>query len=207
MIAAVVALLTLTATRGVRAAERPPALEWRLARTTDGIVAWAAEGPEEFWGFARGTVAAPADAILARITNFELLPQLSSRLRDVRVLERGDDTALVYFHYDLPWPLSDRSYTVWHHWGRDASGVLFLDVDDANDRGPPPDGTVRVRDFLVRIRLWPTPDGGTTLVEYLFRADLAGYLPRTVRAQTAWKIPLNAVLSMRRSLEPRYASR
>ena len=202
MLAAVVALMTLGAARAVGAADRPPALAWRLVRTTDGIAAWAAEGPGEFWGFARGAVAAPADAILARITNFELLPQLSSRLRDVRVLERSEDTALVYFHYDLPWPLSDRSYTVWHHWGRDESGMLFLDVDDANDRGPPPDGTVRVRDFLARIRLWPTSDGGATLVEYLFRADLAGYLPRTVRAQTAWKIPLNVILTVRRSLAP-----
>ena len=50
-------------------------------------------------------------------------------------------------------------------------------------------------------------DGAATDVEYLLRADLAGLLPRSVRAQSAWKIPLNVVLSLPRAIDPRFAVR
>ena len=180
-------------------------LPWSLARTVDGVDAWSAVGNGEFWGLARGQVDAPPQAILDRITSFARLPQLHSWLDRVEVLERGPDHARVYFHYDLPWPLSDRSYTVDHHWDRNPSGTLFLDVDDAGV--VPDDGAVHVEAFLVRLRLTPVRDGAASEVEYLLRADLAGRLPHAVRAQSAWKIPLNVVLSLRRALAPQMARR
>ena len=180
---------------------------WSPTRTVDGIEAWGAQGNGDYWGFARGRVHAPAAVILERITNFALLPSLHPWLDRVRVLERGPDHARVYFHYDLPWPLADRSYTAEHHWGRDASGAAFLDIDDAGSHASPADDAVHVERVLGRMRFTPVEDGSATDVEYLLRADLAGLLPRSVRAQSAWKIPLNVVLSLPRAIDPRFAVR
>jgi hypothetical protein len=180
---------------------------WQPVDVVEGVHVWRAERPGEFWGLARGRVEAPADAIFRRVSDFESLPRVYPWLDAVHVLERGEGSALVYFHYNLPWPLSDRSYTAAHRWWTEPSGTIVLDVSDPGGIVPPDDGAVHVEGVLTRMTFAPTHGGAATDVEYLFRADIAGMLPRSVRAQTAWKIPMNAVLSMRRSLEPRYASR
>ena len=179
---------------------------WSLVRVVDGVTVWAAETDGAYWGFARGRVDASAEAIFHRIGNFEGLPKMFPWLDRVSVLERDEHSALVYFHYDLPWPLSDRSYTARHRWWTEPSGTIVLDVEGANELGPPANGDVQVERVLTRIVMRPLAPGTSSEVEYLFRADLAGMLPRAVRAQTAWKVPLNVMLSMRRSLEPRYAA-
>jgi len=202
----VLGILVAACVAAARAADSPEAA-WSLVDVVDDVHAWAVESPDAYWGLARGRVEAPADVIFRRISDFESLPRMYPLLDRVRVLERGDHTALVYFHYDLPWPLSDRSYTAWHRWWTEPSGTIVLDVGDANALGPPDDGAVHIERVLTRMTFTPVGAGAATDVEYLFRADLAGMLPHRVRAQTAWKIPLNAVLAMRRSLEPRYALR
>ena len=186
----------------------PTEARWVPATSVDGVQVWSAQADGQYWGYARGRVLATPEAIFRRIGDFESLPSVYPWLDRVRVLERGEDTALVYFHYDLPWPLSDRSYTARHRWWTEPSGTIVLDVQDANDDVPPADdGAVRVEHVLTRIVMAPVLDGTASDVEYLFRADMAGMLPRSVRAQTAWKVPLNVVLSMRRSLEPPDAPR
>jgi hypothetical protein len=201
---AVVIAVCLAAGAAHAGADAEPA-RWQVVDGVDGVQVWAAERPGEFWGLARGRVEAPAAAIFHRISDFESLPRVYPWLDAVRVLERGEGRALVYFHYDLPWPLSDRSYTAAHRWWTEPSGTIVLDVEEA-DGHTPEDGAVHVERVLTRMTFVPV-SGDATNVEYLFRADLAGMLPHSVRAQTAWKIPLNAVLAMRRSLEPRYALR
>jgi hypothetical protein len=197
---AVVVLLS-----GIARAGEPAA--WSHARDVDGIRVWAAETPRDFWGYARGRIDATPEAIFRRVADFERLPHVFPWLATVRVLERDERTALVYFRYDLPWPLSDRAYTAHHRWWTEPSGTIVLDVEGANAAGPMPAETVPIERVLTRIVMAPIDGGTASDVEYLFRADLAGMLPRTVRAQTAWKIPLNVMLSMRRSLAPVLAAR
>ena len=205
MIAMVLAVLLLGTPVTARAEVLSPAA-WSLARVVDGVTVWAADTDGAYWGFARGRVDASAEAIFHRIGNFEGLPKMFPWLDRVSVLERDEHSALVYFHYDLPWPLSDRSYTARHRWWTEPSGTIVLDVEGANELGPPAAGDVQVERVLTRIVMTPLAPGTSSEVEYLFRADLAGMLPRAVRAQTAWKVPLNVMLSMRRSLEPRFAA-
>ena len=207
LVLAVVAALLVGAPRAVRATDAP-AVAWRLASEVDGITVWSAETRTGFWGYARGRVDATPAAIFHRISNFEELPRMFPTLDRVEVRQRDESSALVWFHYNLPWPLSDREYTAQHHWWTEPSGTIVLDVEDANDTAPPvADGAVQVRQVLTRIVMAPALDGTASDVEYLFRADVAGFLPQSVRAQTAWKVPLNVVLSMRHSLESRYAHR
>ena len=183
-----------------------PGVAWRIAKEVDGITVWSAETRNDFWGYARGRVDATPAAIFHRISNFEELPRMFPTLDRVEVLQRDASSALVWFHYDLPWPLSDREYTAQHRWWTEPSGTIVLDVEGV-DGLRPDDGAVEVERVLTRIVMAPIDGGAASEVEYLFRADMAGMLPRAVRSQTAWKIPLNVMLSMRRSLAPHLAAR
>lgn len=174
-------------------------VSWSLARAIDGVDVWRAERHGEFWGYARGTVDAPPEFVFARVTDFEALPARYPWLDRVQVLARDESSALVHFHYDLPWPLADRALTARHRWWRDESGSIVLDIEGANALGPPPDGAVAIEDVYARFVFTPVPGAGT-VVEYLFRGDVAGLLPRAARAQAAWKVPLNLVLSLRRAV-------
>jgi polyketide cyclase/dehydrase/lipid transport protein len=187
------------------ATERPePA--WRTVEVAGGVEVLAADGPDGLWGGARGRIEAPPHAVLDLLCDFEALPKMQSRLDRVQVLERDDAGALVYFHYHLPWPLADRSYTAAHRWWTEPSGTIVFEVRGANDRTPD-DGAIHVTGLFQRIVLGPAGGGNATDVDFVFRGDFAGMLPHGVRAQTAWKVPMNAFLAMRRLLEPRYALR
>jgi hypothetical protein len=180
---------------------------WREVEVVDGIHVWAADGPGGFWGRARGRVQAPAESLFRRLSDFESLPHLYPWLVDVRVLERSAESSLVYFRYDLPWPISDRDYVAIHRWRTEPSGTIIFGAEGEGVSASHDDDTVSVEGLIVQMTFAPIEDGIATDVEYLFRADLGGMLPRSVRAATAWKVPMNAILSMRRSLEPRYAHR
>jgi len=206
LVLAVVAALLVGGAEAAQATETP-AVVWRVAKEVDGITVWSAETRNDFWGYARGRVDATPAAIFHHVSDFEALPRMFPTLDRVEVLRRDASSALVWFHYDLPWPLSDREYTAQHRWWTEPSGTIVLDVEGANDLGPPPDGAVEVERVLTRIVMTPLEGGTASEVEYLFRADMAGLLPRAVRSQTAWKIPLNVMLSMRRSLAPSLAAR
>jgi hypothetical protein len=197
------ALLLWTGTAG--AFVTPTA--WQQVEVVDGIQVWAADSPGGFWGLAKGRVRAPAESLFRRLSDFESLPHLYPWLGDVRVLERTAESSLVYFRYDLPWPLSDREYVAMHRWRTEPSGtIVFTAEGDERARATSAgDGTVAVEGLIVQMTFAPIEGGGATDVDYLFRADLGGVLPRSIRAATAWKVPMNAILSMRRSLEPRYA--
>jgi hypothetical protein len=175
---------------------------WHEVDVVQGVRVWAADAPGEFWGLARGRVAAPPSAIFRRVSDFEALPRVYPWLGTVRVLERGPASSLVYFRYDLPWPLSDRDYVALHHWRTESSGTIVFAAEGERHVAAASGDTVPVEGLLVQMTFVPIEGGIATEVDYLFRADLGGVLPRSVRAATAWKIPMQAILSMRRSFEP-----
>jgi hypothetical protein len=205
MVACVLAALLLTTAAPATAFVTPTT--WQEVEVVDGVHVWAADAPGEFWGLARGRVAAPAESIFKRVSNFEALPQMYPWLGAVRVLERGAGSSRVYFRYDLPWPLSDRDYTAVHRWWTEPSGTIVFSVEGDGSVSSETDGAVPIEGLLIQMTFAPIDGGSATAVDYLFRADLGGVLPRSVRAATAWKIPMNAILSMRRSLEPQQARR
>ena len=179
--------------------------DWREVEVVAGVRVWAADAPGGFWGRAEGRVAAPAASIFRRLSDFDALPRLYPWLADIRVLDRGPDTALVYFRYDLPWPLMDRDYVAQHRWRTEPSGTIVFSAESDGRRITAGGDTVPIEGLIVQMTFAPIERGLATDVVYLFRSDLGGALPRSVRATTAWKIPMNAILAMRRSLEPLYA--
>ena len=88
-------------------------------------------------------IAAPLDRVIAHLIDFASLGKWMPRVADLRVIERRDDEALVYFRFDLPWPISDRDWTLRYRWRRDGDRFVMTWCD-ANDRGPAVGRAVRV---------------------------------------------------------------
>ncbi len=195
------ALATLVALDlvGELALPRPPpsdAAAWQTLKTVDGVtLARAPSDREAPWGRGEGDVAAPIDRVIAHLVDFAALGKWMPRVADLRVIARGDDEAIVYFRLDLPWPLSDRDWTVRYRWRRDGDRFVMT-WSDANERGPPPGKPVRVAPMRGYWELTPTPSGATH-ARYVFLSELGGSLPRSVAAETAWKQPLGSIRGVR----------
>jgi hypothetical protein len=142
-----------------------------------------------------GDIAAPLARVIAHLTDFPSLRKWMPRVADLRVIERGADEAVVYFRFDLPWPISDRDWTLRYRWHRDGNHFVMTWVD-ANDRGPAPDGAVRVSPVRGYWDLVANASG-TTHARYVFLSELAGSLPRSVSVETAWKQPLGSIRGVR----------
>jgi hypothetical protein len=198
-----VALVALAALDLLLLAELPPpqppasdAAGWHTLKSIDGVtIKRAPSAGAAPWGMAEGEIAAPLDRVIAHLTDFAALLRHVPRLAELRVIERRDDEAIVYFRFDLPWPISDRDWTLRYRWRRDGDRFVMTWCD-ANDRGPPPAGAVRVTPMRGYWLLAATPSG-TTFGRYVFLAELGGHLPRSVVEQTAWKQPLQTFRGVR----------
>lgn len=176
----------------------PPvdAASWQTVKTVDGVTLKRAPSDRAApWGLGEGEIAAPIDRVIAHLTDFAALGKWMPRVADLRVLERGADEAVVYFRFDLPWPISDRDWTLRYRWRRDGDRFVMTWCDAA-DRGPPPGSAVRVTPMRGYWELTAIA-AGKTLARYVFLAELGGSLPRSVAEQTAWKQPLGSIRGVR----------
>jgi hypothetical protein len=195
------ALATLVALDllGELALPRPPAPDaaaWQSVKTVDGVMLKrAASDRAAPWGMGEGDIAAPIDRVIAHLTDFPSLGKWMPRVAELRVIARAADEAIVYFRFDLPWPISDRDWTLRYRWRRDGDRFVMTWCD-AHDRGPPPGKAVRVTPVRGYWELTPTA-AGTTHARYVFLSELGGSLPRSVAEETAWKQPLGSIRGVR----------
>jgi START domain-containing protein len=178
----------------------PPAAgapAWHTVKTVDGVR--LARAPSDRaaapWGLGEGEIAAPLERVIAHLTDFPSLSKWMPRVAELRVLERGANEAVVYFRIDLPWPISDRDWTLRYRWHRDGDRFVMI-WSDAPERGPPPGRAVRVTPLRGYWELTATA-AGTTHARYVFLAELGGALPHSVAEQTAWKQPLGSIRGVR----------
>jgi hypothetical protein len=174
---------------------------WRVLRTVDGVKLAQADSdrPGTPWGLGEGEIAAPLAVVAAHLTDVGALSRFLPRVEAVQVLRRDADEAVVYFRFDLPWPISDRDWTVRYRFGLDAAGRFRMQWSDVNELGPPPHRTVRVSPVRGAWELSATAHG-TTWARYVFLAELGGHPPRGVIEQTVWKQPLETIQGIRRAL-------
>lgn len=151
------------------------------------------------WGVADGVIDAAPDAVLAHLIAFEELPKHVPKLSELRVLQRSDGAALVYLYFDLPWPVSNRDYTVRYRWARGDDGTIRIAIEDANELGPKPGDAIRVGFVRGSWELRATSDG-KTLARYIWLAELGGSMTRGMIEQTAWKQPLETIRGVRKAM-------
>ena len=138
---------------------------------------------------AEGDFDAAPQAVRAMLLDYEGHPNLAGAVKVTRVLERTDNTLLVYQRLDLP-VLDDRDYTMAVAWGADPD-ALWARYRTANDRGPPPiDGVVRMSLHEAEWRFLPLDGGRRTHAVYMVRMDLGGSLPLWIcRSQMVSQVP------------------
>jgi len=174
----------------------PNAAAWQTVKTVDGVTLKRAPSDRAApWGMGEGEIAAPLDRVIAHLTDFASLGKWMPRVADLRVVERGAEEALVYFRFDLPWPISDRDWTLRYRWHRDGDRFVMI-WSDAHDRGPPPTRAVRPSPLRGYWELYATP-AGTTFARYVFLSELGGSLPHSIADETAWKEPLGSIRGVR----------
>jgi hypothetical protein len=179
----------------------PPAEAWRKVQDEDGILVRTAPSAERApWGSAEGHLDAAPEAVLEHILSFDKLTRAVPNLTEVRVLSRSDGEAVVYFYFDLPWPIANRDYTVRFRWARVAGGGVIVTCEDQNALGPAETGAVRVR--LIRAAWAIRPDGAGSFARYLSLTDLGGSLTRGMAARTAWRQPMQNFDGVRKSFLP-----
>jgi|SRR6185312_7100913 len=173
----------------------PAAAAWQTVKTEDGVTLFRAPSDRAApWGRGDGVIAAPIDRVIAHLTDFAALGKWMPRVAELRVIERGHDEAIVYFRFDLPWPISDRDWTLRYRWHRDGDHFLMTWCD-AQERGPPPGKAVRVSPMRGYWELFA--QGATTRARYVFLSVLGGSLPNSVAVETAWKQPLGSFRGVR----------
>jgi hypothetical protein len=174
----------------------PNAAAWQTVKTVDGVTLKRAPSDRAApWGMGEGDIAAPLDRVVAHLTDFASLGKWMPRVADLRVIERGADEALVYFRFDLPWPISDRDWTLRYRWHRDGDRFVMI-WSDAHDRGPPPTRAVRPSPLRGYWDLRATA-AGTTFARYVVLSELGGSLPHSIADETAWKQPLGSIRGVR----------
>ena len=178
-----------------------PAAPWRVTQVVDGVTALAPAAGGAAWGAAEGMVPAPIGAVLRHLVDFDQMPEMIPWLATARVLERGADEALVYFRYDLPWPVADRDYTARYRWTLLPTGRGRVEIVDADGAGPPVDGAVRVTDLRACFTLEARADDRTR-VRYRVHMELGGRLPRRMKDEAVKKLALRSVLGLRRYFSP-----
>jgi len=167
----------------------------------DGVAGSVSRISAQPWGAAEGTVPASVDTIVNHLTDFEHMPGTIPWLAAIRVLERRTGEALVYFRYDLPWPLADRDYTARYRWTALPTGAARVEIDDADAGGPPPDRAVRVTDVRACFVLDPIAQD-LTRVRYRVHMELGGFLPRRLKEDAMGTLALRSVLGLRRYFSP-----
>lgn len=174
----------------------PDAAVWKSVKTVDGVaLATAPSDRAAPWGRGDGEIAAPLDRVIAHLIDFPSLGKWMPRVADLRVISRSADEAIVYFRFDLPWPISDRDWTLRYRWRREGDRFVMT-WSDVQDRGPPPGKAVRPSPLRGYWELTAQPNG-TTRARYVFLSELGGSLPRSVAAETAWKQPLGSIRGVR----------
>jgi uncharacterized protein YndB with AHSA1/START domain len=174
----------------------PDAAAWHTIKTVDGVTLKRAPSDRATpWGMGEGEIAAPLDRVIAHLVDVDSLGKWMPRVADLRVIARGADEALVYFRFDLPWPISDRDWTLRYRWQRQGDRFVMT-WSDAHNSGPPPTRAVRPAPLRGYWELRATP-AGTTFARYVFLAELGGSLPHSIADETAWKQPLGSIRGVR----------
>lgn len=146
-----------------------------------------------------GTISAPPEQVLAVLTDLDRYAKLLPHLKKVELLKSGADEFFAYFYFDLPWPTSDRDYTVHYKWKKKGDSYLVTCVDANYWRPDIPKGVVRIENIRCSWLLEPTSDGKTKAT-YIFLADYGGDLPEFVKKDAWVGEPMELFKALRKTL-------
>lgn len=151
---------------------------WEKIDEDEGIVVYRKDVPSSPLLAFRGDaiVDAPIEKVLWVLGDNAHRTDWVDRLAESRILEKkGDYDFVVYQHFDLPFPITDRDYVYRGRAYREASGKVIVTLESVTHEKAPQ--TVGVRADLVGSRYVLTPKGGKTHVSVEIQTDPKGSVP------------------------------
>lgn len=155
--------------------------QWQETRNADGIQVYSRQWPGD--PVVQVKAVAVIDAAITRIVdvldNHAEHPQWVPYLEEARVLQSFSATEqLIYNRFDAPWPATDRDYVYRVHSRQGGDGVISYTMkSEASELMPEQPGIVRAELLAGIYTLTPVSETQTK-VEFAFRADPRGSLPR-----------------------------
>jgi hypothetical protein len=153
---------------------------WERVRADDKVTVERRELQGKYAGMYEVRVSThaslPPERLFQTIWRSEDYPQFMSDIKEVRILESGPSSRLVYQRQRVP-VVADRDYVVRVRYEHDEAANLFqVFVEGDSDAGPaPPDGVVRIRRTKA---MWTLePNAGGTDITYTVASEPGGAVP------------------------------
>jgi len=155
----------------------------------DGVTVYKHRSASEIRLGAESRLPAPPDEVMAALLDYPGQVGRIKRLSESRVLAYRQGWLLVYQRLNLP-VIDDRDFTLEVSWGRDRE-VRWIQYRVAPNGGPAARrGVVRVSLHEGSWQLRPVDGGRATLVRFMVRMDMGGWVPRwMVRGGSAKELP------------------
>jgi hypothetical protein len=182
---------------------------WEKIDEADGIKVFRKEVPGSplvaFRG--EGMISAPLEKLLWVLADNAHRTDWVDRLkRSVVLSTTGSYEYVLYQHFSLPFPISDRDYVYRARATRDRHGVVTLDISSVTHPKAPP--TVGVRANLIGSRYVLTPKGpGKTYVVVEVHTDPKGAIPTWLvnLIQKSW--PMKTLKGLREQVAKPFVKR
>lgn len=193
----VAALLLWAASLGSALAAESGA-EWEKIGEKDGITSYLRPIQGEPIHAARGvmTVDVPACQLISFYVADDLATTWVDMLVEYEVVELAPHRSLVWQHYDMPWPVTDRDFLLEVSVTRPDDRTVLVTLQSTTDpRYPPPtDDTVMVRGRMTPSTWTFTQVApGRTKVDMVGHADPAGSFPAWLVNMIQHNFPYNTL--------------
>jgi hypothetical protein len=182
---------------------------WEKIDEEDGIRVFRKEMPGSplvaFRG--EGMVTAPIEKLLWVIADDVHRAQWTDRLEKSRVLEqRSPSESIIYQHYSMPFPVSDRDYVYYGRAVRNAAGGVTIDLHSVRHPKAPPTVGVRAKLMFGRYTLIPKGRSATYVVVEM-HTDPMGSIPAWLvnLVQKSW--PLKTIQGLRNQVRKPFVGR
>jgi hypothetical protein len=184
---------------------------WEKIDDSDGVKVYRKEVPGSPLVAFKGetVISAPIEKLLWVLADNDHRTEWVDRLEKSIVLERnGEYEYVVYQHFDLPFPISDRDYVFRGRAERSKSGAVILHLHSV--RHPKAPATAGVRAELIRSKYVLEPDfggKGKTKITVEIHTDPKGLIPNWLvnMIQKSW--PMKTLVSMRKQVTKPYVKR
>jgi hypothetical protein len=182
---------------------------WEKIDEEDGIRVFRKEMPGSplvaFRG--EGMVYSPIEKILWVLADDAHRAQWTDRLEKSRVLEqRSQSESIIYQHYGMPFPVSDRDYVYYGRATRNAAGGVTIDLRSVTHPKAPPTVGVRAKLMFGRYTLIPKGRSATFVVVEM-HTDPMGSIPSWLvnLVQKSW--PLKTIQGLRQQVKKAFVGR
>jgi hypothetical protein len=182
--------------------------EWVMVKNEDGITCYGRFVPGSQYKEIKGEsmIDAPAELISSVMNDIPNLKSWVPRTIVSELIEKKDNSLVLYCELQAPWPISNRDYILEYRVKKTPESILHTIKALNHDKYPayaPRAGRIRITDLEGSWRL--LKKGGKTYSICEMRTDPAGYIPAFVVNRFSKEIAFDTLQGLKRAVkDPKY---